>query len=341
MKKSFNKLTYKKSGVDIKKANELIKTLKNNTDKSSPNIISTIGGFCSLYKLNRLKEPVIVSGTDGVGTKLKLATILKQHKYIGQDLLAMCVNDVITSGATPLFFLDYFATGKLNTTIHSVVLKSIKNACNKYKVPLIGGETAEMPGLYNGTDYDLAGFCVGIVEKKNIIDGRKIRNKNIIIGIHSSGIHANGFSLINELVKQKKIQLNKKIDKKSIGEMLITPTLIYSDVINKILPLLKGIANITGGGLTENIPRIMPKELSAEINLKNWKLPKIFSLLQEKANLKMNEMLETFNCGIGMIIIIDQSNLKKVCGILKKNKYAHNIIGKIIRRKNNKGIIYE
>tara|TARA_B100001123_G_scaffold420989_1_gene528031 strand:- start:487 stop:1512 length:1026 start_codon:yes stop_codon:yes gene_type:complete len=341
MKKSSNKLTYAKSGVDIKKANKLINTLKSKSKNIKPNIISPIGGFCSLYKLDKIKNPVIVSGTDGVGTKLRLAKILRKHQFIGQDLLAMCVNDVITSGATPLFFLDYLATGKLDLNIHSTVLKSIKNACNRYKVPLIGGETAEMPSIYSGSDYDLAGFCVGIVDKKNIINGKKIKNKDIIIGLYSNGIHANGFSLINKLVEKKKILLNKKIKGKTIGEILIKPTTIYADIIKKLLPRLNGIANITGGGLTENIPRIIPENLCAKIYLDSWKFPNIFNLIQQKANLNINQMLETFNCGIGMILIARESDVKTICDIIEKNKYNYQIIGAIVKKNKNKRIIYE
>ena len=263
MKKSLKKITYVNSGVNIAKAERLIQNFSRTNSNNDPNIIEGIGGFASLYKLNVKKfiNPIIVSSTDGVGTKLKLANIINEHRYIGQDLVAMCVNDVITSGATPLFFLDYLATGKLDLKLHQIVLKSIGTACKKIKIPLIGGETAEMPGMYNKSEYDLAGFCVGIVDKKNIINTKNIKSGNIIIGLSSSGIHSNGFSLINKLISSKRLSLRKKFGSKTLKELLIKPTKLYVDIIRKIKNKIKinGAANITGGGLTGNIPRIIPK----------------------------------------------------------------------------------
>ena len=239
MKKIKNRLTYKKSGVDIAKANNLISVLKKTPKR--PGVLSGIGGFASLFAIDnkKYKNPVIVCGADGVGTKLKLATLLNQHNYIGQDLLAMCVNDVITTGADPILFLDYLATGSINLKIHKKVLKGIKSACDKNNVILIGGETAEMPGMYNKNDYDLAGFCVGLVDKSNILDKKNVKKDDLLVGINSSGIHSNGFSLINNLIDKRLLSLNKKIDNIDLKKILIKPTLIYSEVIRKIMMSIK------------------------------------------------------------------------------------------------------
>ncbi|MAQ73568.1 MAG: phosphoribosylformylglycinamidine cyclo-ligase [Gammaproteobacteria bacterium] len=344
MKKSLKKITYVNSGVNIAKAERLIQNFSRTNSNNDPNIIEGIGGFASLYKLNVKKfiNPIIVSSTDGVGTKLKLANIINEHRYIGQDLVAMCVNDVITSGATPLFFLDYLATGKLDLKLHQIVLKSIGTACKKIKIPLIGGETAEMPGMYNKSEYDLAGFCVGIVDKKNIINTKNIKSGNIIIGLSSSGIHSNGFSLINKLISSKRLSLRKKFGSKTLKELLIKPTKLYVDIIRKIKNKIKinGAANITGGGLTGNIPRIIPNGLKAEILLDNWKIPEIFSYIQQQANLNTKEMLKTLNCGIGMIVVIDKKEVLKTKNLLKRLNCQSKVIGYITKSTNKEKISY-
>lgn len=344
MKKSLKKITYVNSGVNIAKAERLIQNFSRTNSNNDPNIIEGIGGFASLYKLNVKKfiNPIIVSSTDGVGTKLKLANIINEHRYIGQDLVAMCVNDVITSGATPLFFLDYLATGKLDLKLHQIVLKSIGTACKKIKIPLIGGETAEMPGMYNKSEYDLAGFCVGIVDKKNIINTKNIKSGNIIIGLSSSGIHSNGFSLINKLISSKRLSLRKKFGSKTLKELLIKPTKLYVDIIRKIKNKIKinGAANITGGGLTGNIPRIIPNGLKAEILLDNWKIPEIFSYIQQQANLNTKEMLKTLNCGIGMIVVIDKKEVLKTKNLLKRLNCQSKVIGYITKSTNKQKISY-
>lgn len=344
MKKSLKKITYVNSGVNIAKAERLIQNFSRTNSNNDPNIIEGIGGFASLYKLNVKKfiNPIIVSSTDGVGTKLKLANIINEHRYIGQDLVAMCVNDVITSGATPLFFLDYLATGKLDLKLHQIVLKSIGTACKKIKIPLIGGETAEMPGMYNKSEYDLAGFCVGIVDKKNIINTKNIKSGNIIIGLSSSGIHSNGFSLINKLISSKRLSLRKKFGSKTLKELLIKPTKLYVDIIRKIKNKIKinGAANITGGGLTGNIPRIIPNGLKAEILLDNWKIPEIFSYIQQQANLNTKEMLKTLNCGIGMIVVIDKKEVLKTKNLLKRLNCQSRVIGYITKSTNKEKISY-
>ena len=343
MKKNKNRLTYKKSGVDIAKANSLISVLKDKREMSG--VLSGIGGFASLFAIDnkKYKNPVIVCGTDGVGTKLKLATLLNQHNSIGQDLLAMCVNDVITTGADPILFLDYLATGSINLKIHKTVLKGIKSACDKHNIILIGGETAEMPGMYSKNDYDLAGFCVGLVDKKNILDKKNVKKDNLLVGINSSGIHSNGFSLINNLINKKFLSLNKKINNIDIKKALIKPTLIDSDIIKKISMAvrLRSMSHITGGGITENLPRVIPDNLTAKVIRNSWVMPKIFKIIQEKSRLTDDDMLKTFNCGLGMIIIIDKKDELKVHNIIKKNGFRGYTIGKIIKRMKNQSICYD
>ena len=344
MKKKINKLTYEKSGVSIKNADKLIGNISKKAKKNYPNVIAGIGGFSSLYALDikKYKNPVIVCGTDGVGTKLKLASKLKEHKYIGQDLLAMCVNDVITSGATPLFFLDYLATSKVDIKLHTQVLRGIKRACESINIPLIGGETAEMPGMYSKNDYDLAGFCVGVVDKKNIINKSKVQKGNILIGFESSGFHSNGFSLINKLIENGSLSLKQKFKNTNLGKALIKPTKLYVDIFellkNKIN--INGAAHITGGGLTENLPRVIPDKYTAYVYENMLKISDLFQLIQTKAMLDKQEMLKTFNCGIGMVLIINKDDIDAFTKIFNKTKYKPKIIGYIGNR-NSKNIVYE
>ena len=344
MKKKINKLTYEKSGVSIRNADKLIGNISKKTKKTNPNVLAGIGGFSSLYALDikKYKNPVIVCGTDGVGTKLKLASKLNEHRYIGQDLLAMCVNDVITSGATPLFFLDYLATSKVDIKLHTQVLRGIKRACESIKIPLIGGETAEMPGMYSKNDYDLAGFCVGVVDKKDIINKNKVRKGNILIGFESSGFHSNGFSLINKLIENGALSLKEKFKNTNLGKALIRPTKLYVDIFellrNKIN--INGAAHITGGGLTENLPRVIPDKYTAYIDENLLKFSDLFKLIQTKAMLDKQEMLKTFNCGIGMVLIINKDDIDTLTKIFSKTKHKPKIIGYIGNR-NNKNIVYE
>lgn len=341
--KQKTKINYQKSGVNIGRADKLISSLKSGKSVNDKNVLSDIGGFSSLYKINsKIKDPVIVSGTDGVGTKLKIANKLKIHKYIGQDLVAMCVNDIITSGAKPLFFLDYLATSKINQNIHSNVLKSIKNACYKCEMTLIGGETAEMPGMYHKDDYDLAGFCVGIVSQREIISPKKVKNGNIILGLPSSGFHSNGFSLINKLIDTKRLKLNKVFQKTCLGNILIRPTKLYYKIIDALKKEIQinGLAHITGGGITDNVPRVLPNNLSANINLSSLKIPNIYRYVQDLSQINDFEMLQTFNCGIGMAVIINQKNLTKADKVFKANKYPYKIIGQIIEKPRKEKIIY-
>ncbi|MEL0280253.1 MAG: phosphoribosylformylglycinamidine cyclo-ligase [Gammaproteobacteria bacterium] len=338
-----SKINYQKSGVSIDRADKLIATIKKGKQNKDKNVLSQIGGFSSLYKIDKnIDDPVIVSGTDGVGTKLKIAKILKNHRYIGQDLVAMCVNDVITSGAKPLFFLDYLANSQIFNKLHSTVLNSIMMACKKSNMCLIGGETAEMPGMYHNNDYDLAGFCVGIVSRKKILTPKKIRNGNIILGISSSGFHSNGYSLINKLIDEKRLKLNKLFNGKTIGSIIIKPTKLYVQIIDLLLRKINinGLAHITGGGITENLPRIIPSGHAACIELNKLKIPSIFNYIQEQANISDEEMLKTFNCGIGMIAVINKDSLDKAHKIFKTNRCPYKIIGHIIKSPSPKKIIY-
>ena len=344
MKKILNKLTYEKSGVNIENADKLISSINKDSALRCKNVVSGIGGFSSLYELDikKYKKPLIVAGTDGVGTKLKLAALLNEHRYIRQDLLAMCVNDVLTSGATPLFFLDYLATSKIDIKLHAQVLKGINKACSSINIPLIGGETAEMPGMYKNKDYDLAGFCVGIVDKSKVINSKLVKHKDIIIGIPSTGLHSNGYSLVNKLIETKTLSIKKRYMGMDLAKTLMRPTKLYSDIFvrlgNKVE--IHGAAHITGGGITDNVPRILPQGYTAKINLSSWSFPKIFKLIQDKAKLSEKEMLKTFNCGLGMVLIINKKDIDKLFNISKKLKYEPKIIG-YIQKSETKSIMYE
>ena len=339
-----HKVTYKKSGVSIKQADKLIDKIKPLTKRTlDKNVLGDIGGFGALYDISKLKykNPVLVSGSDGVGTKLKIALDLKNFDGIGIDLVAMCVNDIISQGAKPLFFLDYYATGKLNLKNSYEIIRSIAKGCKKSGCALIGGETAEMPGLYNNNDFDLAGFCVGIIEKKNILPKKNINNRDIIIGLKSSGLHSNGYSLINYLIKKGKLNLNSRLNRKKIGDILIQPTKIYTDILKlENFSDIKGIANITGGGITENIPRILPNGVKAGIYKKNIKLPKIFEIIKQIGNVDDMEMFKVFNCGIGMVIVVDKKKSEKTINNLKRLKFSPVIVGSILKSKGKPKVEY-
>ncbi|MCF6319956.1 MAG: phosphoribosylformylglycinamidine cyclo-ligase [Proteobacteria bacterium] len=307
-------LSYKDAGVDIDAGNELIEKIKPIVKATTrPGVMGSIGGFGGLFDLSQLNysNPVLVSGTDGVGTKLKLANMMNDHSTIGIDLVAMCVNDIIVLGAEPLFFLDYYACGHLETDEAAAVIGGIAEGCKQSGCALIGGETAEMPGMYSKGDYDLAGFVVGAVEKDAALTGKDIQSDDVIIGIASSGPHSNGYSLIRKILEVNNTDLNETLGDKSIGEQLLQPTQIY---VKPLLDLLdsavdvKGIAHITGGGLMENISRVIPKGLAITIDLSSWDCVDIFTWLQEKGGLSDNEMLRTFNCGIGMVVIVNKDD---------------------------------
>ncbi|MBA7510397.1 Phosphoribosylformylglycinamidine cyclo-ligase [subsurface metagenome] len=291
-------VTYKEAGVDIKKAEKLVKKIKG--------IVSGIGGFSGFYpmELARYKKPFLVASTDGVGTKLKIAQLIRKHNTVGIDLVAMCVNDIITCGAKPMFFLDYFATGKLELGVAEEVIKGIHKGCLQGGCPLIGGETAEMPGFYKKGEYDLAGFCVGIVDRKEVIDGKKIKPGDIIFGLPSSGLHSNGFSLVRKIFSQKELR--------SLGKELLKPTKIYVKDVLSVRSIVRGIAHITGGGFIDNITRILPQKCQAIIHQGSWRVPQIFQLVQKKGKIKEKEMFHTFNMGIGMVLIVSPAKRKRL-----------------------------
>ena len=309
-------LSYRDAGVDIDAGNQLVEKIRGSVASTKrPGVLGSIGGFGGLFELptDRYKQPVLVSGTDGVGTKLKLAIELGKHDTIGIDLVAMCVNDILVLGAEPLFFLDYYATGKLNTDIAANVVSGIAEGCRQSGAALIGGETAEMPGMYKEGDYDLAGFCVGVVEKQNIIDGSKVQAGDAMIALASSGPHSNGYSLVRKILEVSNAKLDQSCGETTLGDALIAPTRIY---VSSVLEVLKQIpmhalAHITGGGLLENIPRVLPENTQAVINEQSWQLPAVFKWLQQNGNVATNEMHRTFNCGVGMVVIVAAADAEK------------------------------
>ncbi|HER24271.1 MAG TPA: phosphoribosylformylglycinamidine cyclo-ligase [Candidatus Atribacteria bacterium] len=331
--------SYKEAGVDISLANQIVEKIKPLIGKTSVSgALGGIGGFGGLFSLTeqKYKEPVLVSGTDGVGTKLKVAFALKKHDTVGIDLVAMSVNDIITCGAKPLFFLDYISIGKLSEKVVIELIKGITEGCKMSDCALLGGETAEMPGFYAEDEYDLAGFAVGIVEKSKIIDGSEIREGDAVIGIASNGLHSNGFSLVRKvLLEVKKYGLDEKLNflERSLGEELLRPTRIYVKPVLYLVEKYKilGIAHITGGGLLENIPRILPQGLSVEINSGSWSRPPIFSLIQKEGKISNQEMYRTFNMGIGMIFIVSHSESEKISGVLESMNCESYVIGRIIK----------
>lgn len=310
-------LSYSDAGVSLDKSEQLISSIKPLAkDTHREGVLSGIGGFAALFEVSSKKfhEPILVSGTDGVGTKLKIALAMNQHQTIGIDLVAMCVNDILTQGAEPLFFLDYFSCGQLHLDNAKNVISGIVNGCKMAGCALIGGETAEMPGMYLGEEYDLAGFAVGAVEKSKIITGKAIEDGDYILGLASSGLHSNGFSLVRKIIDLEKTDLHIKFsdaDHRSLGEVLLEPTRIY---VSSILHLLqnisiKGIAHITGGGLIENIPRILPLGLGVELDGGSWPRPIIFDWLSKQGKISEEEMHRAFNCGIGMILVVSKDQL--------------------------------
>lgn len=337
---SSDSLTYRDAGVDIDAGNSLIERIKPHARRTlRPEVIGGLGGFGGLFALpSKYREPVLVSGTDGVGTKLKLATQMNRHDSIGIDLVAMCVNDIVVTGAEPLFFLDYYATGKLDVDAATEVIKGIADGCQMAGAALNGGETAEMPGMYEGNDYDLAGFAVGIVEKSNILDGAAIRPGDLLLGLDSSGPHSNGYSLIRKVLERENNPLAEKLGDTTIGEALLEPTRIY------VKPLLRlfdeteihALAHITGGGLTDNLPRVLPPNMDAEIDTASWQRPEIFDWLAEKGGINDEEMLRTFNCGIGMVIILPESALDMAQSVLNASGVDSRIIGRLQPGKEHK-----
>ncbi|MCH9848579.1 MAG: phosphoribosylformylglycinamidine cyclo-ligase [Betaproteobacteria bacterium] len=305
-------ITYRDAGVDIEAGDALVDQIKPFAKRTMrPEVMSAIGGFGSMFSMpTKFKEPVLVSGTDGVGTKLKLAFELNQHDTVGIDLVAMSVNDILVQGAEPLFFLDYFACGKLEVGTAATVIKGIAAGCEESGCALVGGETAEMPGMYPTGEYDLAGFVVGCVDKANIIDGSTIAEGDVVLGLASSGAHSNGYSLIRKLIEKSGVDMESDFHGRKFKDVVMTPTKLY---VKSILGLLetvkvKGMAHITGGGITENVPRVLPEGLTAEISANSWALPPLFNWLQAQGNIADKEMYKTFNCGIGMVVIVAQAD---------------------------------
>lgn len=314
-------LSYKDAGVDIDAGNRLVDRIKSVAKRTRrPEVLAGLGGFGALFELPKgYKEPVLVSGTDGVGTKLRLAMQLQQHSTIGIDLVAMCVNDLIVGGAEPLFFLDYYATGKLDVDIAAAVVNGIGDGCEQSGCALVGGETAEMPGMYEGEDYDLAGFCVGIVEKSKILDGSRVQVGDVILGLASSGPHSNGYSLIRKILDVSQADLTQPIGNTTLAAALMAPTRIY---VKNLLQLLAhqpvhALAHITGGGLLENIPRVLPEHTQATLNSHSWAMPPVFTWLQQAGNVALEEMWRTFNCGIGMVVVVPASAQAEATALLQ------------------------
>lgn len=335
---SSKSLTYKDAGVDIDAGNALVERIKSTAIKTKrPEVLAGLGGFGSLFALPKgYEEPVLVAGTDGVGTKLKLAMDMDKHDTIGIDLVAMCVNDLIVGGAEPLFFLDYYATGKLSVDVAAAVVEGIGQGCLDSNCALVGGETAEMPGMYDGEDYDLAGFCVGIAEKSKILDGSQVRPGDRILGLASSGPHSNGYSLIRKIIEVCGADLKQDFEGSTLGETLLEPTRIY---VKAILALLKqspvsALSHITGGGLLENIPRVLPANSKAIINCQSWNMPPIFKWLQNGGNIEATEMYRTLNCGIGMIVCLPREAVDDAKALLESFGEVVYEIGQIAEHTN-------
>ena len=330
-------LTYRDAGVDIDAGDALVERIKPFAKRTMrPEVLGGIGGFGALVEVSKkYKEPVMVSGTDGVGTKLKLAFRLKKHDTIGIDLVAMSVNDILVSGAEPVFFLDYFACGKLDVGVAADVIKGIAEGCEQAGCALIGGETAEMPGMYDPNEYDLAGFAVGLVEKKKIIDGATIQPGDAIVGLASSGPHSNGYSLVRKVLAVSSADLYEKLDEtRTLGEALLEPTRIYVKPVLAAMAELKvkGVAHITGGGLLENIPRVLPGTTAARLERDAWPRPAIFDWLQKQGGVEEHEMQRTFNCGLGMVVVVPAAESRKTVELFARHGVDAWHVGEIVAR---------
>lgn len=340
-------LSYKDAGVDIDAGEALVSRIKSVAKATArKEVIGGLGGFGALCRIPQgYKSPLLVSGTDGVGTKLKLALNLNQHDTIGQDLVAMCVNDLLVCGAEPLFFLDYYATGKLDVDTAQSVIKGIGDGCKLSNCALIGGETAEMPGMYHGNDYDLAGFCVGVVEEDEVITGKNVKQGDVLIALASSGVHSNGYSLVRKVLEVSNTDLKaEELDGKPLKDVLLAPTKIYVKSVGALQKELgnaniHAMAHITGGGLTENLPRVLPDDLSAEINLTSWEFAPVFKWLQQKGNIEQTEMLRTFNCGVGFVVVVPADIADKAIDILSEQGETAWKLGQIGKRA-DKAVVY-
>lgn len=327
-------LSYKDAGVNIDAGNALVERIKGVSKRTArPEVMGGLGGFGALCEIPQgYRQPVLVSGTDGVGTKLKLAMDMGIHNTIGIDLVAMCVNDLVVAGAEPLFFLDYYATGALNVDTAADVVAGIGRGCELAGCALVGGETAEMPGMYTGEDYDLAGFCVGVVEKSEIIDGSQVCEGDVLLGVASSGPHSNGYSLIRKILEVSGANLKDSLGESSLGEALLAPTTIYVKALLELFKQLpvKALSHITGGGLLENLPRVLPNDCNAEIATDSWHWPEIFHWLQEQGGVELTEMYRTFNCGVGMVVCVAASDQEQAIATLNKAGHQAWTIGRIV-----------
>jgi len=332
-------LTYRDAGVDIDAGDQLVENIKPFARRTlREGVLAGIGGFGALFEISKkYREPVLVSGTDGVGTKLKLAFQQNRHETIGVDLVAMSVNDILTLGAEPLFFLDYYACGKLDVTTATAVVKGIAAGCEQAGCALIGGETAEMPGMYQSGEYDLAGFAVGVVEKSRIIDGSTITPGDVVLGLASSGAHSNGYSLIRRIITERGIDLAQPLAGRPLAEAVLAPTRIYVKPVLQLLATtpIKGMAHITGGGLVDNLPRVLPEQLAAEIRRTAWPLPPLFEWLQREGNISDAEMLRVFNCGIGMALVVGAADAQTAAAALRAAGETVYDIGIIRERRND------
>ncbi|OPH35785.1 phosphoribosylformylglycinamidine cyclo-ligase [Moraxella equi] len=341
-------LSYKDAGVDIDAGEALVQRIKSVAKATTrPEVVGGLGGFGALCRIPQgYKSPLLVSGTDGVGTKLKLALDLNRHETIGQDLVAMCVNDLLVCGAEPLFFLDYYATGKLDVDVAETVIKGIGDGCQLSNCALIGGETAEMPGMYQDEDYDLAGFCVGVVEESEVITGANVQNGDVLIALASSGVHSNGYSLVRKVIDVSGVDVNAHTldNGESLADALMKPTRIYVKSVNALQKQLgnasiHAMAHITGGGLTENLPRVLPDNLSAEIDLATWEFPAVFDWLQQAGNIAQSEMVRTFNCGVGFVIVVPVDKKDETLAFLTAQGETAWQIGQIVERA-DKAVVY-
>jgi len=333
-------LTYRDAGVDIDAGDQLVENIKPFAKKTlRKGVLAGIGGFGALFEIGRkgYREPVLVAGTDGVGTKLKLAFELNRHATIGIDLVAMSVNDILTHGAEPLFFLDYYACGKLDVATATEVVKGIAAGCERAGCALIGGETAEMPGMYPGGEYDLAGFAVGVVEKNRIIDGSRIAAGDVVLGLASSGAHSNGYSLIRKIIAMKNVNLSAQFHGRALSDVILEPTRIYVKPVLKLARTVtvKGLAHITGGGLLDNVPRVLSERLAARIERAAWAMPPLFQWLKDEGNVADAELYRVFNCGIGMVVVVAAADADKAVRTLKAAGETAWRIGQIERRRGN------
>ncbi len=339
-------LSYRDAGVDIDAGNELVERIKPSIKRTQrQGCVGSIGGFGGLFELplDRYKNPMLVSGTDGVGTKLKLAIELKQYDTIGIDLVAMCANDIAVLGAEALFFLDYYATGKLTLEIAESVIAGIAEGCVQAGCALIGGETAEMPGMYQQDDFDLAGFCVGIVDKNRIIDGQNVKPGQSLIAIASSGPHSNGYSLVRKVIEVSQADLQQDCGGQPLGKALLQPTRIYTKNLLELNQqfTIQAIAHITGGGLIDNIPRVLPDNCTAEIDQNSWQMPAVFEWLQQAGNIDQQEMYRTFNCGIGMVLVVEEAILQDCLNQLKQLGENAWKLGQIIEKTSVKSVTFK